>query len=651
MAATLDLTQYTTVWDESFDNGGTGMLTRTWGPGLDTSVAGQITISSTPDNQDSGAMVPPWGPADSGYGYGLYSFTLSMGQGDAPGPYALLWPGTDVWPGPELDLVELLPGGTPYSTIHWKGADGSNQFQSYYMDGIDVKQTHTYSLNWEAGRLTGYVDGVEMWTTTEHVPADYAHGGENSAPGIGMQTWWSTDAQHGSGYDNTITLYDVKYAVPNSSYDGGTVTDPGDPVNPIITQTIGSGADSLVLKISQDAWQGSAQYTIAVDGKQIGGTLTAGASHGAGDDSITVKGNFAAGAHKLTVTFVNDAYGGSASADRNLHVDGISFNGTALAAGTADLKSNGGVDFGFTKAAVVDGGASTTAGDAAPAAKFGFAPNYGKTAWEGHTTFDGADYHTFGATGAWNDTPAVLMAPTSWTAGFASKLAFDNFVRADIDLHAAGSQALDVMLVSAKRGAVTLGDGSDHLTWVAHSNASGATANTMAIKTGAGDDVVKVTAAGLSSLADYDRTDNGSLYNGSYDGRYSVADVTFGSGKDSVTVEGMAKLVLHAGSGAATAVGGGGSDQFIAGTGMGNFTGGAGKDTFVFNAHDGHAVIQDFTAGTDKLKFTGLTSADIHTKTATEGGVSGLLVTYDTAGDSVFLAHATKLAAADMLFA
>jgi Ca2+-binding RTX toxin-like protein len=186
---------------------------------------------------------------------------------------------------------------------------------------------------------------------------------------------------------------------------------------------------------------------------------------------------------------------------------------------------------------------------------------------------------------------------------------------------------------------------------VAHSNASGASANTMTIKTGAGDDVVKVTAAGISPLADYDRTDNGSLYNGAYDGRYSIANVTFGAGKDSVTVESKVQLILHAGSGAATAVGGGGNDVFNAGSGGGNFTGGAGKDTFVFNARDGHAVIQDFTAGTDKLKFTGLTSADIHTKAATEGGVSGLLVTYDAAGDSVFLAHVTKLAAADMMFA
>ena len=141
---------------------------------------------------------------------------MSLGQGDAPGGYALLWPGTDVWPGPELDLLEILPGGAAYSTIHYKGADGSNQFDSYFMDGVDVKQTHTYSFDWQAGRLTMYVDGTQKWTTTDHVPADAAHGGENETPGIGMQTWWSASSQHGSGYDNSITLYDVNYRAANS---------------------------------------------------------------------------------------------------------------------------------------------------------------------------------------------------------------------------------------------------------------------------------------------------------------------------------------------------------------------------------------------------------------------------------------------------
>ncbi|SFL49006.1 calcium-binding protein, partial [Methylobacterium pseudosasicola] len=52
--------------------------------------------------------------------------------------------------------------------------------------------------------------------------------------------------------------------------------------HPLIIQTstdkstsIGTGSDQLVLRISQDAYQGDAQYTVSVDGKQIGGVLTA----------------------------------------------------------------------------------------------------------------------------------------------------------------------------------------------------------------------------------------------------------------------------------------------------------------------------------------------------------------------------------------
>ncbi len=135
-------------------------------------------------------------------------------------------------------------------------------------------------------------------------------------------------------------------------------TPPGPtPPNPApgggINKVIGTGSDSLVLKISQDAWNGSAQYTISVDGKQVGGTLTASASHAAGqDDIITVKGDWAPGAHKVAVNFINDAWGGTAAADRNLHVDGITYNGTALAKGTADLLRAGPVDFTFTDGAI-----------------------------------------------------------------------------------------------------------------------------------------------------------------------------------------------------------------------------------------------------------------------------------------------------------
>ena len=103
-----------------------------------------------------------------------------------------------------------------------------------------------------------------------------------------------------------------------------------------------------MLKISEDAYLGDAQYTVSVDGGQIGGTLTAVAAHGTGqDDTLTVLGDWTTGPHRLTVTFVNDAYDGSPSTDRNLYVDGVAFDGSAVPNGTAALLANGPKDFGF----------------------------------------------------------------------------------------------------------------------------------------------------------------------------------------------------------------------------------------------------------------------------------------------------------------
>ena len=240
--------------------------------------------------------------------------------------------------------------------------------------------------------------------------------------------------------------------------------------------------------------------------------------------------------------------------------------------------------------------------------------------------------------------------PTTWAATNATHLAFDNIEQTNIDLHVAGKTALDLMVVSAKYGALITGEGNDTVTWVAHSDTTAGN-NTMVIKTGGGNDTVHVTAAGISPLAQYDLTNNGSLYNATYNGKGSTADVTVGAGTDSVTVDGSVRLVLHAGDGAAKAQGGDVSDTFYAGKGTGDFTGGAGNDWYVLKQGNGHVTVEDFASGKDHLKFLGLHASDVSTKAATEGGVSGLLVTYDTAHDSVFLAHVTKAVASDFVFA
>ncbi|BBU64173.1 serine protease (plasmid) [Methylosinus sp. C49] len=113
--------------------------------------------------------------------------------------------------------------------------------------------------------------------------------------------------------------------------------------------SIGSGTDALVLQISEDAWQGDAQYTVSVDGNQIGDVLTASSSHADGQfDTVTVFGNWAPGSHSVSLDFLNDAYGGSPSTDRNLYVEGATYDGTSVPGSQLTFLTAGSAGFSVT---------------------------------------------------------------------------------------------------------------------------------------------------------------------------------------------------------------------------------------------------------------------------------------------------------------
>lgn len=123
--------------------------------------------------------------------------------------------------------------------------------------------------------------------------------------------------------------------------------------------TIGSGPNTLVLQISEDAWMGDAQFTVAIDGVQVGGTQTVTASRKLGQmQEFDIKGTFAAGAHTASVNFLNDSYGGTASTDRNLYVSSATIDGAAVAGGLLTELSSGAQSFNFQGAAAT--AASTT---------------------------------------------------------------------------------------------------------------------------------------------------------------------------------------------------------------------------------------------------------------------------------------------------
>ncbi len=126
--------------------------------------------------------------------------------------------------------------------------------------------------------------------------------------------------------------------------------------------TFGSGPDTLVLTLAEDAFQGDAQASIAIDGKTLTAQpITVTALKNAGrSETFTFKGTFGSGAHDLAVSFLNDAYGGTPTADRNLYVNGASFNGISARPATAALDTAGTTHFTIRSVAVPLAAAGTT---------------------------------------------------------------------------------------------------------------------------------------------------------------------------------------------------------------------------------------------------------------------------------------------------
>ncbi len=116
---------------------------------------------------------------------------------------------------------------------------------------------------------------------------------------------------------------------------------------------------TLTLTVSEDAWYGDAQFVVLVDGQQVGGVQTTTANHALGEwQGITLAADPAANPGMVSIRFLNDAWGGSAAADRNLYVNSLAVDGTtyqgsaarayagAFSVGTAEaLHTNGAITF------------------------------------------------------------------------------------------------------------------------------------------------------------------------------------------------------------------------------------------------------------------------------------------------------------------
>jgi beta-glucanase (GH16 family) len=320
---------------------------------------GVLAITAVPDRTPYGypgawesGLISTQGDFSQTYGY----FEVRADLSDAPGGWDAFWllPNVQI-PDPnnlghwqELDVLEhygVWDKGI-YSGIHTTDPAPNEHWQQYlqvYSEMPSPSGYHTYGMNWQADRISFYIDGQlvgsQATPSDMHAPMyllldlavqdpaniagvpltskiDYVrvYSADPNAQAVALDTTSSPDGSdpglHGA----------VAAGSPPPSQPGGTTA-----------VTIGSGADTLVLKLSQDAYLGDALYTVSVDGVQVGGTLTASASHGTGQsDIVTVLGNWSAGAHNVFIHLLNDRWDGTPTTDRNLYLDSAAYNGAAV---------------------------------------------------------------------------------------------------------------------------------------------------------------------------------------------------------------------------------------------------------------------------------------------------------------------------------
>jgi hypothetical protein len=192
-----------------------------WG-NVVTDVPGQITVEADAGNDWVKGGIMMSGP---GFGYGTYTF-VAQSEFAAPGTYVCLWPQDNIFPGSELDLIEMraspdVDGTRAYGVTHWSTKPAhtpqsemewsDHGYSVHNIPDLDISLPHQYSVEWFENNIWYSIDGRYVAKQVgEGVPRDAAHGGVNETPSLGTMVWPEiVDQQHGS---QAVTLLAFAYA-------------------------------------------------------------------------------------------------------------------------------------------------------------------------------------------------------------------------------------------------------------------------------------------------------------------------------------------------------------------------------------------------------------------------------------------------------
>jgi hypothetical protein len=185
------------------------------------------------------------------------------------------------------------------------------------VNGQQVGGDYTASALHSSGDAGTFLLTGDWGTAVNDVQVSFISDANGAAPEAGQGL-----------YVNSIAYGGVTYAGTTAALAGGgtdTFAVGG------TTPTASGPADNLTLDLSEDALNGNAEFVLYIDGKAVSMPQQVSALHDQNaTQAFSFSGNFGEGAHTIGVAFVNDAYGGSPSEDRNLYIDGIMLNGSTV---------------------------------------------------------------------------------------------------------------------------------------------------------------------------------------------------------------------------------------------------------------------------------------------------------------------------------
>jgi beta-glucanase (GH16 family) len=104
--------------------------------------------------------------------YGYFEIRAKVPKGRGLWPAFWLAPKDMTWP-PEIDILEMA-GSSPKANLmvnHYKTALGPQQTFTTWTGPDFSKDFHTFGLEWTPKQLVWYIDGVEHFQTSAHIPA------------------------------------------------------------------------------------------------------------------------------------------------------------------------------------------------------------------------------------------------------------------------------------------------------------------------------------------------------------------------------------------------------------------------------------------------------------------------------------------------